>query len=335
MPPAGYLDSLPQGDDVSVPEVSIVVPCYNEQESLIPFWSCLCEVMQDVSHHWEAVFVNDGSGDRTLDVLAELKVPEGCLRRVIDFSRNFGKEAAVTAGLDNATGDCVIVIDADLQHPPQTIVEMVALWREGAEVVLCKRRSRHTDPMLRTWLSNLFYEISSRLLEIKIPQNIGDFRLMDRVVVDALLQLRENQRFMKGLFAWVGFRSVIIDFDVVERVHGQTSFNMWKLINFAVDGITSFTTVPLRLWFYIGSILSLLAVGYGSTIILNTLIFGNPVPGYPSLVALVAFLGGIQLIGIGVLGEYLGRTYREVKHRPLYVVRRISCTTSEDDESIV
>lgn len=317
---------------MSVPEVSVVVPCYNEEESLVPFWSCLCEVMRDVSDHWEVVFVNDGSSDRTLEVLARLEIPLGCIRHVIDFSRNFGKEAAVTAGLDHAEGGCTIVIDADLQHPPQTISEMVTLWRQGAEVVLCKRRDRQTDPALRTWFSNRFYDISSRMLEVKIPPNIGDFRLMDRVVVDALLKLRENQRFMKGLFAWVGFRSVTIEFEVAERMHGQSSFNLWKLMNFAVDGIVSFTTIPLRLWFYIGSMLSVVAVGYGISIILSALIFGNSVPGYPSLVALIAFLGGIQLIGIGVLGEYLGRTYREVKHRPLYVVRKISSTKNDVDD---
>lgn len=315
---------------MSAPEISIVVPCYNEAEGLKHFWSRLCSVMNDISSSWEAVFINDGSKDATLTILTSLKPPPGCVAHVIDFSRNFGKEAAVTAGLDNAAGQCVVVIDADLQHPPETIATMVGEWRRGAEVVLCKRSNRKSDPFLRTWFSNRFYKLSSRLFEVKIPQDVGDFRLMDRVVIDALADLRENQRFMKGIFAWIGFRSVTIEFDVADREHGTSSFNLWKLLNFAVDGITSFTTVPLRLWFYIGSGLSVLAVAYGTSIILNTMIYGNPVAGYPSLVTMIAFLGGIQLIGIGVLGEYIGRIFREVKQRPIYVVRRRTEIKSDD-----
>lgn len=315
---------------MSSSDVSIVVPCYNEADGLNYFWVRLCSVMTGISSSWEVIFINDGSRDNTLSVLMGLKPPAGCTVHIIDFSRNFGKEAAITAGLDNTTGQCAIVIDADLQHPPETIVTMVEEWRKGAEVVLCKRSNRKSDPFLRTWFSNRFYKLSSRLFEIKIPQDVGDFRLMDRVVIDALSNLRENQRFMKGIFAWIGFQSVTIEFDVAHREHGNSSFNLWKLLNFAVDGITSFTTVPLRLWFYIGFFLSILAVAYGISIVFNTLAFGNPVPGYPSLAAMVAFLGGIQLIGIGVLGEYLGRVFREVKGRPIYVVRRHTEIKSDD-----
>lgn len=318
----------PMTPGVTGPEISIVVPCYNEEAGLALFWERLCTVMTPLSPWWEAVFINDGSRDSTIDVLYGLQPPPGATIRIVDFSRNFGKEAAVTAGLDHATGRAVVVIDADLQHPPETIFTMVGEWRKGAEVVLCKRQSRATDPALRTWFSNRFYQLSSKLFEVKIPQDVGDFRLMDRVVVDALARMRENQRFMKGIFAWIGFHSVTVEFEVAEREHGTSSFNLWKLLNFAVDGITSFTTVPLRLWFYIGSIVSLLGLAYGASIIISTLFHGNAVPGYPSLVALIAFMGGIQLIGIGVLGEYLGRTYREVKQRPIYVVRRVTDATA-------
>ncbi|WP_242225224.1 glycosyltransferase family 2 protein [Shinella zoogloeoides] len=312
------------------PEISIIVPCYNEAQGLKHFWARLCGVMKSLGSSWEAIFINDGSRDETIDILAGLKPPIGCTVHIIDFSRNFGKEAAVTAGLDNAAGQCAVVIDADLQHPPETIATMVEEWRKGAEVVLCKRSHRKSDPFLRTWFSNRFYKLSSRLFEVKIPQDVGDFRLMDRVVVEALFNLRENQRFMKGIFAWIGFRSVTIEFDVADREHGTSSFNLWKLLNFAVDGITSFTTVPLRLWFYIGFFLSILSLAYGTSIVFNALVFGNPVPGYPSLAAMVAFLGGIQLIGIGVLGEYIGRIFREVKRRPIYVVRRRTEIKNDD-----
>jgi glycosyltransferase involved in cell wall biosynthesis len=244
--------------------------------------------------------------------------------QIIDFSRNFGKEAAITAGLDHARGAAVVIIDADLQHPPETIPQMVELWSRGTEVVLCKRTNRDMESPLRAFMSGLFYKLASRLFEVEIPRDVGDFRLMDRAVVDALGRLRENQRFMKGLFAWIGFRTETITFNVEQRAHGATKFRFWKLLSFAVDGITSFSTAPLRLWFYLGLILSLLAVGYGLTITLSALLFGNSVAGYPSIVALVTLLGGLQLVGLGMLGEYVGRTYKEVKFRPLYVIRKAS-----------
>jgi glycosyltransferase involved in cell wall biosynthesis len=303
--------------------LSIVVPCYNEAAGIEAFWHRLMKVITALDLTWEAVFINDGSSDATLEAISRLVASTGAVQ-IIDFSRNFGKEAAITAGLDHARGAAVVVIDADLQHPPEIIPEMVRLWRQGTEVVLCKRESRESDSPLRAFLSGLFYKLSSRLFEVKIPRDVGDFRLLDRVVVDALSHLRENQRFMKGLFAWIGFRTQTIEFKVEQRAHGSSKFHLWKLLNFAVDGITSFTTVPLRLWFYLGMALSVLAIGYGLTIFFDALIFGNPVPGYPSIVALVAFLGGLQLIGIGILGEYVGRTYKEVKFRPLYVVRKAS-----------
>ncbi|HMM63948.1 MAG TPA: glycosyltransferase family 2 protein [Mesorhizobium sp.] len=304
-------------------ELSIVIPCYNEAAGIETFWSRLTGAVVPLGLAWEAIFVNDGSTDATLEAISRLPAETGAVQ-IIDFSRNFGKEAAITAGLDHARGAAVIIIDADLQHPPEVIPEMVRLWRQGTEVVLCKRESRDMDSPLRAFLSGLFYKLSSQLFEVKIPRDVGDFRLLDRAVVDALSRLRENQRFMKGLFAWIGFRSETIEFKVEQRAHGASKFHLWKLLNFAVDGITSFTTVPLRLWFYIGMALSLLAIAYGVTIIFSAIFFGNPVPGYPSIVALVTFLGGLQLIGVGILGEYVGRTYKEVKFRPLYVIRKAS-----------
>lgn len=304
-------------------ELSIVVPCYNEAAGIEAFWDRLTKVMAPLELAWEVVFINDGSSDTTLEVISYLDAETSTVQ-IVDFSRNFGKEAAITAGLDHARGAAVVVIDADLQHPPEIIPEMVRLWRQGAEVVLCKRQSRESDSPLRALLSGLFYKLSSQLFEVKIPRDVGDFRLLDRAVVDALSRLKENQRFMKGLFAWIGFRTQTIEFKVERRAHGNSKFHLWKLLNFAVDGITSFTTVPLRIWFYVGMGLSLLAMGYGFTIFLRALLFGNPVPGYPSIIALVTFLGGLQLIGIGILGEYVGRTYKEVKFRPLYVIRSIS-----------
>lgn len=304
-------------------ELSIVVPCYNEAGGIAAFWERLTKAVMPLGVTWEAIFVNDGSSDATLEAISSLGSETGALQ-IIDFSRNFGKEAAITAGLDHARGAAVIVIDADLQHPPETIPEMVALWSRGTEVVLCKRANRDTESPLRAIMSGMFYKLASRLFEVEIPRDVGDFRLMDRVVVDALGRLRENQRFMKGLFAWIGFRSETITFTVEQRAHGSTKFRFWKLLSFAVDGITSFSTAPLRLWFYLGIILSLLAVGYGLTITLNALFFGNQVAGYPSIVALVTLLGGLQLVGLGMLGEYVGRTYKEVKFRPLYVIRKAS-----------
>lgn len=301
---------------------SIVVPCFNEEAGIGAFWEKLCTVMDGVGESWEAIFINDGSRDKTLERLLALPAA-GRNIRIIDFSRNFGKEAAITAGLDHVAGKACVVIDADLQHPPETIPTMIALWRAGNEVVLGKRKSRDTDGALRTWFSNRFYSLASKVFEVPIPKDVGDFRLMDREVVKALGRLRENQRFMKGIFAWVGFRTAIVEFEVAQREHGISSFNLWRLLNFAVDGITSFTTVPLRLWFYIGSAISVLSLIYGIVIVIEALLYGNEVPGYPSLAALLAFLGGVQLIGIGVLGEYIGRIYREVKFRPIYIVRNI------------
>ncbi len=277
--------------------------------------------------------INYGSTDATLDELVKARQTlMGLLAddnaseitiTIIDFSRNFGKEAALTAGIDHAIGDAVIPMDADLQHPPELLPVLLEKWEEGYEVVLAQRTSRHTDHFAQKFAARLFYKLHQKISQIHMPADVGDFRLMDRRVVDAVKQLRENNRFMKGIFAWVGFKSVLVPFEVEARSTGHSSFNVWKLWNLALDGITSFSTVPLRVWTYLGGLVSLTAFLYASYIFVRTLVYGVDTPGYASLMIAILFLGGVQLIGIGVLGEYLGRVYSEVKARPAYIIRQI------------
>ncbi len=282
---------------------------------------------------FQMVCINDGSTDATLEELVKTRQTlMGFLAddnaseitiTIIDFSRNFGKEAALTAGIDHATGDAVIPMDADLQHPPELLPVLLEKWEEGYEVVLAQRTSRHTDHFAQKFAARLFYKLHQKISQIHMPADVGDFRLMDRRVVDAVKQLRENNRFMKGIFAWVGFKSVLVPFEVEARSTGHSSFNVWKLWNLALDGITSFSTVPLRVWTYLGGLVSLTAFLYASYIFVRTLVYGVDTPGYASLMIAILFLGGVQLIGIGVLGEYLGRVYSEVKARPAYIIRQI------------
>ena len=275
--------------------------------------------MTQINEPYEIVFINDGSKDNTLNVLLNAKQNFKNIR-IINFSRNFGKEAALTAGLDKARGEAAIPIDVDLQDPPELIKDLVARWREGYDVVLAKRADRTSDSFAKRVSADLFYKLNGKISNVDIPNNVGDFRLMSKRVVEALKQLPENQRFMKGLFAWVGFKTVAIEYVREKREAGQSSFNGWKLWNFALDGITSFSTLPLRIWLYIGALVSFLSFLYGSFIILKTLIFGVDLPGYASLAVIMLFLGGIQLIGIGILGEYIGRIYSESKRRPSYII---------------
>jgi len=304
-------------------DISVVVPCFNEAEGISAFWEELNISMASIPHSWEAIFINDGSTDNTLEVLSEFKCSLENQCRVLDLSRNFGKEAAITAGLDHAIGKAVVVIDADLQHPPEVIVDMVRRWENGAEVVMGRRKARDTDTAPRRWLSNKFYSASQALFIVELPKDVGDFLLMDRIVVDKVIELRETERFMKGIFAWVGFRQEIVDFDVAPRRHGEASFNFWGLWSLALDGVTSFSTVPLRIWLFVGVAISFLSLIYALFVVLAFLVFGSEVPGYPSLVVLITFIGGINLMGLGILGEYLGRSYMEAKKRPVYVVRRV------------
>lgn len=301
------------------PIISIIAPCYNEEETIEPFLRRIEEILTQINEPYEIVFINDGSRDNTLNVLLNAKQNFKNIR-IINFSRNFGKEAALTAGLDKARGEAAIPIDVDLQDPPELIKELVARWREGYDVVLAKRADRTSDSFAKRVSADLFYKLNGKISNVDIPNNVGDFRLMSKRVVEALKQLPENQRFMKGLFAWVGFKTVAIEYVREKREAGQSSFNGWKLWNFALDGITSFSTLPLRIWLYIGALVSFLSFLYGSFIILKTLIFGVDLPGYASLAVIMLFLGGIQLIGIGILGEYIGRIYSESKRRPSYII---------------
>ncbi len=302
--------------------LSLVVPCYNESESIDQFFASVIPVLESLDAlRFEIVLVNDGSTDDTLDQLITYSHRDPRVR-VVDLTRNFGKEAALTAGLDEALGDAVIPIDADLQDPPSLIPELVRRWREGAEVVLAQRSSRACDSWLKRVTAGAYYRVHNRLSDQKLPVNVGDFRLMDRVVVNALKQMPERRRFMKGLFAWVGYRTVIVPYEREPRSAGHSKFSGWRLWNFALEGITSFSTMPLRSWTYIGVAIALGAFGYGAFIVARTLVLGIDVPGYASLLSALLFLGGIQLIGLGVVGEYVGRIYDEAKGRPIYLVRR-------------
>jgi glycosyltransferase involved in cell wall biosynthesis len=302
--------------------ISIVVPFYNEAEGVPGFRARLMPCLEAVDGvTWEIVCVDDGSTDATLAALLAAQ-SEDARFRIIELSRNFGKEAALTAGLDAARGDAVIPIDADLQDPPELIAEMVAAWRGGAEMVLARRSDRSSDGILKRETAKWFYALHNRLSKTKIPVNVGDFRLMDRVVVDALKRLPERQRFMKGLFAWVGFRTVTIDYVRAERAAGATKFSGLALWNFALEGLTSFSTTPLKIWTYLGAASALATGAYGVFIIVHTILLGNRVPGYASLFTAVMFFGSVQLMSIGLLGEYIGRIYIESKQRPTYIVRR-------------
>ncbi|MFV3367058.1 glycosyltransferase family 2 protein [Pseudomonas sp. NY15435] len=309
-------------DDAPV-MLSLVVPVYNEVETVALFVERVESVFNDpVAVQVEYIFVNDGSTDGTLEILL-LKQRSMPRIRVVDLSRNFGKEAALSAGLRCATGQVVVPIDVDLQDPPELILEMIEKWREGYEVVLGRRVDRTSDSWAKRASANWFYRIHNKIADPAIPENVGDFRLMDRQVVDALNELPESRRFMKGLFAWVGFRTTCLDYHRPERIAGSSKFNGWRLWNFALEGITSFSTDPLKIWTYLGITVSLGSFLFATLIVLKVVLFGVDVPGYASIIVAVTFLGGLQLIGIGVLGEYLGRTYLESKRRPVYLVRRI------------
>jgi glycosyltransferase involved in cell wall biosynthesis len=303
------------------PTITVVCPCYNEEAVIRQFFEVITDVLEETNETYELICVNDGSKDNTLARLKKLKeiYPYS---RIIDLSRNFGKEAALTAGIDQARGKVVIPIDADLQDPPHLIHEFLKQWREGYDVVIAKRVDRSTDTAAKKISAKLFYKFHNIISNVDIPDNVGDFRLITRRVVDALQQLPENQRFMKGVFSWVGFRTKQIEYARESRAAGSTSFNGWKLWNFALDGITSFSTAPLRIWLYIGAIISMMTFIYGSAIVIKTLIFGVDTPGFATLITVILFLGGIQLIGIGVLGEYIGRLYIEAKRRPIYLIDR-------------
>jgi len=300
--------------------LSVVCPMYNEEEALASFFMRLLPVLEQTGQPFEIVCVNDGSSDNTLEQLhaARSQYPQLV---ILNLSRNFGKEAALTCGIDHALGAAVIPIDADLQDPPELILEMIKLWQQGFELVLAQRVDRSADSLLKRKTAKWFYSLHNLLADSEIPPNVGDFRLMDRKVVEALKTLPERRRFMKGLFAWVGFRQAVIPYIREVRNAGSSKFSGWRLWNLALEGITSFSTMPLRVWTYLGLIIALLSFLYGAFIIGWVLLEGRDIPGYASLITVVLFLGGVQLIGLGVLGEYLGRIYTETKQRPIYIVR--------------
>jgi glycosyltransferase involved in cell wall biosynthesis len=303
------------------PLVSLIVPFFNEGEAVDVFSDTLWRVLAGLPKiSFEIICVDDGSQDDTLAKLVALAERDSRYR-VIELSRNFGKEAALTAGLDDARGEAVILIDADLQDPPELIPVLVSHWQQGADVVLARRTNRASDGLLKRCTARLFYRFHNKVSNLHLPENVGDFRLLNRAAVEALRKLPERQRFMKGLLAWVGFRSVTVDYTRQSRAAGKTKFSGWKLWNLALEGITSFSTVPLKIWTYIGCIGAFVSSFYGAFIVLRTLIYGVDVPGYASLLVSVLFFGSLQLISIGLLGEYIGRIYLETKQRPAYLVR--------------
>nr|WP_233431955.1 glycosyltransferase family 2 protein [Acidiferrobacter thiooxydans] len=297
-----------------------MVPCYNEAANIRALYERICAVMAACPETWECICVNDGSRDETLGALTALQDKDPRVR-VIDLSRNFGKEAALTAGLDHARGAAAIPLDADLQDPPELIPELVAHWRAGYDVVNAVRLSREGESLVKRASAHAFYRIFNRISKVPIPEDTGDFRLLSRPVLDALRQLPERRRFMKGLFAWVGFRTTSVSYHRAPRQAGHTTWNYVRLWRFAMDGILSFSDAPLRVASYLGLAVSLLSFLYALNLLVQTLLFGNPVKGYPSLMVALLFLGGVQLMALGVIGEYLGRVYDESKGRPVYIIR--------------
>jgi len=304
------------------PVFSVVVPVFNEAGGLRAFHRRLAAAMDPLGP-WEAIYVNDGSADDSLARLEALRRTHPNLA-VLGLSRNFGKEVAVTAGLDHARGDAVIVIDADLQDPPEVIPALVAGWRQGFDIVTAQRRAREGDSAAKRLTAALFYRLMAKLGDVEMPRDTGDFRLLSRRAVDAVLRLREHHRMMKGLFTWIGYPSMSVPYDRAPRHAGTGKWSWWKLWNLALEGITGFTVMPLKVATYLGLLVALASAVFGAQVIARTLIFGNPVAGYPSLVTIILFLGGVQLITLGVIGEYLGRVFNETKNRPLYLVERFS-----------
>jgi glycosyltransferase involved in cell wall biosynthesis len=313
------------------PEISIVVPVYDEEAGLAAFWARLAPVLASLGCPAEVVFVDDGSSDGTLAQLVSLRQRDPRVR-IVSLSRNFGKEIALTAGLDHAEGSAIIPIDADLQHPPELIGELIARWRAGSDIVIAIRRDRATDGLARRAASSLFHRVFVRMTTVPVVRDAGDFRLMSRVVVDALRQLPERTRFMKGLYAWVGFSQTTVAYDIEPRVQGRSKWGLWRLWRLALDGITSFSALPLKVWSVVGLTFALAALAYGTYLVVRTIVHGVDVPGYASVMVMILFLGGLQLLSLGIIGEYLGRVYDEVKARPLYVVRqRIGFDSDQPD----
>lgn len=302
-------------------KVSILIPCYNEEENIPTLYEAIKQLMDNSSQYiWEVLMVNDGSKDRTMQIIKELRRED---KRVcyLNLSRNFGKEAALLAGFDHVTGDCMVIMDADLQDPLDMIPEMLKYWEEGYDDIYAKRRTRGKESWLRKRLSLLFYSIMQKMSNFDMLPNVGDFRLLDRKCIDELKRLRESERYTKGLYCWIGFRKKEMLFERNNRAHGKSGWGFRRLFGLAINGITSFSTAPLRISTYIGMLISVYAFCHLAYFLIKTLIFGDDVQGFPTLVILILFLGGVQLLSLGIIGEYVGRIYNESKHRPVYVVQ--------------
>ena len=301
--------------------VSLIIPVYNEEETITYFLEKIDIIINNIDYSFEIIFIDDGSKDRTLETLLKARQKDSRIK-ILELSRNFGKELAMAAGFHAASGDAVVPMDVDLQDPPELLSDFLRKWEEGYDVVLGVRRQRKSDTKFKRVTARLFYKIFNILCGKRLVPNVGDYRLMSRAALDALNSLPERVRFTKGLYAWVGFKQARVEYDRMSRVAGSSKWNAWKLWNFALDGITSFSTLPLRIWSYLGMIIALFGFGYAVLLIMRKLLFGADVPGYTSIMVVMLLLGGLILISLGIIGEYLGRIFEEVKGRSLFVVIR-------------
>lgn len=301
--------------------VSILVPCFNEAQSLELLYKEIVRVITTLENYkWEILFVNDGSRDNTMEVIKGLREKDGRISYV-DLSRNFGKENAMLAGFDYAKGDAVIIMDADLQHPPAVIPRMIQKWEEGYDDVYAQRKTRGKESWLRKRLTKSYYRLLQGSSRVDVLPNVGDFRLLDRKCVDALCQMRESGRYTKGMYCFIGFKKIGVEFETQDRVSGESSMSYKKLMNLALEGITSYTTAPLRWATFIGMVVSFFAFAYMVFVLIKALLYGDPVAGYPTLLTVILFIGGVQLLTIGIIGEYLAKVFVEVKNRPVYIIR--------------
>ncbi len=312
-------------------KVDLIVPCFNEEQVVELFYTETSKVIKDISgYEFSFIFVDDGSRDKTIDILKSLAEKDSRVK-YISFSRNFGKESAMYAGLKNSTGDYVVILDADLQHPPKLMIPMLEAMEEGYDCCAANRATRDGDPPLRTFFTRRFYRLVNKISEVDMPDGAGDFRMMNRPMVNAVIAMSEVQRFSKGIFSWVGFKTKWISFENVERAAGETKWNFWKLFSYAIDGITAFSTFPLKVSSYVGLFTAASAFIYLIYIIIKTLIFGKDLPGYASTVTLILFVGGLLLLACGILGEYIAKIYLEVKNRPVYIIRKTNIDEPKDD----
>ena len=310
-------------------KISLLIPCYNEEASLPFLYDELRRLMSEMPDYlFEILFVNDGSTDGTLNLIKQYRKSDDRVCYV-DLARNFGKERGMLAGFDYVTGDCMVIMDADLQHPPMVVKDMVAKWEQGYDDVYAKRKSRGKEPWLRRQFSLLFYRILKKTSRIDILPNVGDFRLLDRKCIESLKMLRESERYTKGMFCWICYKKTFVEFEQQERKAGTTSWNFWGLLSLAIEGIVSFTTFPLRIATIVGISTAVIAAIYMVYVLVKTIIWGDPVAGYPTLILIILFLGGLQLMALGIIGEYMGRVFIESKRRPVYIVREYN------DEEVV